>query len=116
MTAAHTHGHAAEYDHPPVTATATEHPCELYAYHAPRPSRTQWHHTKPVYLQNRLYGKIEFGPELWVCGSCHDSIHEWLSFLLGEARRPDPEPGRLAKASAQATFDWYQAEKARLGL
>lgn len=104
-----------EYDHTPRTATAAQHPCELHRYHAPAPTRTQFHHTKPVYLQNRLYGEIVYGPELWVCGSCHDSIHEWLGFLLGETRRPDPEPGRYAKEQAQATFDWYMAENERLG-
>jgi hypothetical protein len=96
------------------TAKAGEHPCELYSYHRPQVTRTQYHHTKPVYLQNDLYGKIVYGPDLWVCGSCHDSIHEWLSWLLGEARKPDPEPGRYAKASAQASYDWYCAEQQRI--
>lgn len=89
------------------TATFREHPCQLYAYHAPQPVRTQGHHRHPVYLQNRVYGKIQDPELLWVCGSCHDSIHEWLGFLLGESRHPDPEPGRLVKAEAQRTFEWY---------
>jgi hypothetical protein len=96
------------------TATAAEKPCELYAYHAPTPSRTQGHHIRPVYLQNRVYGKIIDGTLLWVCGNCHDNIHEWLGYLLGESRRPNPEPGRLAKAQARWTYDWYVAEEALL--
>lgn len=91
----------------PATATAEARPCELYAYHSPRPSRTQGHHRHPVYLQNRVYGKIVDPELLWVCGTCHDNIHEWLGFLLGESRRPIPEPGTKAKAEAQRSFEWY---------
>lgn len=90
-------------------ATATKRPCQLHKHHWPRPSRTEGHHRHPVYLQNRVYGQIKDPELLWVCGTCHDNIHEWLSFLLGEARRPDPEPGRLAKAEAQRSYDWYMA-------
>ena len=50
---------------------------------------------------------------MWLCGNCHDATHEWLSWLLGEARRPDPEPGRYAKALAQCAFDWFTAAMAR---
>ena len=39
-------------------ARAADRPCELYRYHAPVPSRTQGHHRRPVYLQNRVYGRI----------------------------------------------------------
>jgi hypothetical protein len=27
---------------------------------------------------------------LWVCGLCHDGIHEWIGYLLGESRKPNP--------------------------
>jgi hypothetical protein len=89
------------------TARAAEKPCELYRHHSPRVVRTQGHHRKPVYLQNKVFGRIQDPELLWVCGSCHDAIHEWLSWLLDEARKPSPEPGRLAKAEAQATYDWF---------
>lgn len=91
------------------SARATEQPCELYAYHSPRPSRTQGHHRHPVYLQNRVYGRIRDADLTWLCGTCHDNVHEWLSWLLGEARRPDPEPGRKAKTEARRSLDWYLA-------
>ncbi|MCA1570801.1 MAG: hypothetical protein LC798_10890 [Chloroflexi bacterium] len=99
------------------TATAAERPCQLHTHHAPRVVRTQGHHRHPVYLQNEVYGQIRDSELLWVCGTCHDSIHAWLSHLLGEARRPNPEPGRLVKAEAQRTHDWFQAEleKGRTG-
>lgn len=97
----------------PRTASAADQPCQAYKYHAPIPVRTQFHHTKPVYLQNRLYGKIIYGPELWVCGTCHDSIHEWLGWLLGESRRPNPEPGYKIKYLAEETYSWYMGELAR---
>lgn len=91
----------------PRTARAADRPCALYKAHSPRPSRTQGHHRKPVYLQNRAYGKIQDPTLLWLCGSCHDSVHDWLSWLLREAREPSPHPGRNAKAEAQAAFDWF---------
>lgn len=99
-----------DLQHTPLTATAAEHPCQLYTYHAPTPVRTEFHHTKPVYLQNRLYGRIIYGADLWVCGNCHDAIHEWLGWLLQESRHPEPEPGWKAKAVAAATYDWYLSE------
>lgn len=97
------------------TAPAPEHPCELLRYHAPEPNVTQYHHSKPVFLQNRLYGRIIYGPDLWVCGTCHDSIHAWLYWMLGE-RSYWPEHTGAAKAEAQRALDWYRAEQKRLGL
>lgn len=95
-------------------ARAADKPCELYAYHSPKVVRTQGHHIHPVYLQNQVYGRIQDSDLKWLCGNCHDSTHEWLSWLLGEARKPDPEPGRNAKAEAQRAFDWFtQAMKDR---
>lgn len=91
----------------PKTAKASEQPCSLYAYHRPRPSRTQGHHRHPVYLQNKVYGKIRDPELIYVCGTCHDNIHEWLSFLLGDARKPSPEPGRLAKKEALYSYEWF---------
>lgn len=105
----------ADLQNPPRTAMASEQPCQVYEYHAPHPVRTQFHHTKPVYLQNRLYGEILYGPELWVCGTCHDSIHEWLGWLLGESRKPSPEPGWKIKQIAEATYEWYHSELLRMG-
>lgn len=99
-----------DLQHTPLTSPAGSNPCEVYSYHAPHPVRTQFHHTKPVYLQNRLYGKIVYPADLWCCGTCHDSIHEWLGWLLGESRKPNPEPGWKIKAIAQATYDWYMGE------
>lgn len=94
----------------PITATAASRPCQLHSYHSPRPSRTQGHHREPVFLQNRVYGRIQNSDLMWVCGTCHDNIHEWLEFLLGESRRPNPEPGRFAKIEAKRSYDWFQAE------
>lgn len=93
-------------------ARASDRPCQLYSYHAPTPARTQGHHRYPVYLQNRVYGQIQNGELLWCCGTCHDNIHEWLGWLLKETREPSPHPGRLAKAEAKRTYDWYVAAMA----
>jgi hypothetical protein len=97
----------------PRTAQAAEKPCQLYAHSdPPRPTRTQGHHRHPVYLQNRVYGQIRDPELLWLCGLCHDSVHDWISWLLGEARKPEPEPGWKAKAEAQRTVDWYRGVQA----
>lgn len=95
------------------TATAVKHPCELYAHSgSPKPSRTQYHHRHPVYLQNRVYGEIRDASDndmMWVCGLCHDSIHDIVSWLLGEARIPDPMPGYNAVREARRTVEWYRS-------
>lgn len=96
----------------PITAQASLKPCQLHKYHWPRPTRTQGHHRHPIYLQNRVYGKIQDAALLFLCGTCHDSVHDWLSFLLGESRKPDPEPGRRAKAEAHYAYDWYKSYQA----
>lgn len=81
-------------------------PCELVAYHAPTPVMTEFHHTRPVFLQNRLYGRIIYPADLWLCSNCHDAVHAWLYWLLGERREP-PYIGRAAKAEAERTYTWY---------
>ncbi len=92
------------------TAQAAERPCQLYTHRcAPRPTRTQGHHRKPVYLQNRVYGRIVDNELMWLCGLDHDSTHDWIAWLLGEARKPNPEPGYKAKAEARRTVAWYLA-------
>ena len=100
----------------PDTATAYEKPCELYAYHAPAVVRTQGHHRHPQYLQIRAFGRLVDAELLWLCGSCHDAVHEWIGYLLGESRRPSPEPGRLAKAEAQRSVDWFRKVTAERNL
>ena len=101
-----------EHQEPIRTARADDRPCELVGYHAPRPSRTQGHHRNPVFLQNEVWGGIRNNDLLWLCGTCHDNVHEWLSFLLGRARKPVPEPGYKAKREAERTLAWYDAAKA----
>lgn len=92
----------------PVEAQAADHPCALYAHSSsPVPTRTQGHHSRPMYLQVRLWGEVRDHSVTYLCGLCHDSVHEWIGWLLGESRRPDPEPGWKAKAEAQRTVDWY---------
>jgi hypothetical protein len=92
------------------TAPAAEQPCALYAHTAaPVPMRTQYHHSRPVYLQNRVYGQIRYAADFWVCGTCHDNLHETISWLLGEGRRPNPAPGRKTLTEAQRTVAWYRA-------
>ena len=92
----------------PIEAIAAERPCQLYAHSStPKPARTQGHHRHPVYLQNRVYGHIQDPELLWVCGLCHDNIHEVIGWLLGESREPNPMPGRKAIAEAKRTVRWY---------
>lgn len=95
----------------PSEALAAERPCQLYAHTAsPIPTRTQGHHRRPQYLQRRVHdGQVLDQELMYLCGLCHDSVHDWISWLLGEARVPRPEPGWKAKAEARATVDWYLA-------
>lgn len=94
------------------TAPAAERPCELYAHvDSPRPLRTQGHHIHPVYLQNRIYGQIRDPQLKYLCGLCHDAVHEVIDWLLGEGRQPNPAPGRKTLAEARRTVDWYLAAK-----
>jgi hypothetical protein len=81
------------------------------------PIRTQFHHSRPVYLQNRLYGRIVYPADFWVCGLCHDAIHEILDWLLKEGRRPSPMPAINTKMyqAALSTYNWYMSEIVRLG-
>lgn len=95
-------------------APAAERPCEMYRDHGSAvPCMTQGHHWYPVFLQNRVYGQIQDSTLAWLCGTCHDNIHAWLYFLLGERREPAPHPPPRAKAWAQQVFDWYIAEMAK---
>lgn len=100
-------------DRPVERAFWDDQPCTLVTYHAPQPVMVEFHHSKPVFLQNRLYSKIVYGPDKWVCSNCHDAIHAWLYWLLAMHREPI-QVGRLAKAEAQRTFQWYKDEEARL--
>jgi len=97
----------------PRSARAVDQPCSLYAHTvSPVPLRTQFHHSKPVYLQNRVYGEIRFGPDTWLCGLCHDAVHETIDWLLGEGREPNPLPGRKTRALAETTVAWYREASA----
>lgn len=94
---------------PPRLAPAAEKPCQLYTYHAPIVVVTEGHHRHPVYLQNRVYGHIQDPELLWVCSNCHEAIHAWIYYLMGERREPNPHPPARAKAEARLVLDWYLA-------
>lgn len=101
------------YYYPPAiitpSAAAAVHPCELHAYHRPVVVITQHHHSKPVYLQKRLWGEVRFDADTWLCGTGHDAVHAWLAWMLGEGRKPDPIPGYETRRSALATYNWYMS-------
>lgn len=99
----------------PARAFWGDQTCELVTYHAPEPVMVEYHHQKPVFLQNTLYGKVIYGPSLWVCSNCHDAVHAWLYYLLGEHRAP-ARIGYAARREAERTFAWFNSEKERLGL
>lgn len=95
----------------PLTAPAALKPCELYLDHgSSRPSMTQGHHVLPVYLQNRVYGRIQDPALMYLCGTCHDNTHAWLYWLMGDRSKPNPEPPARSKALAQRAYDWYIKE------
>lgn len=92
----------------PITAPAAEKPCELYLDHgSSNPVITQGHHIFPVYLQNRKYGKIVIPDLMYLCGTCHDSVHAWLYWIMGERKKPSvPVPPR-AEALAWRAYQWF---------
>lgn len=97
----------------PRTAPAALNPCQMYRDHGSSyPVRTQGHHRYPQYLQKRLYGSVTNTELLWLCGTCHDSIHAWLDYLLGEAYKPNPEPPFRIRTEAEYVFAWFQKEQA----
>lgn len=102
-----------DYVPPSRTAQAAEKPCALYADHGSSvPVITQGHHVYPVYLQNRVYGRIQDPTLVFLCGTCHDSVHAWLYFLLGDRKRPLTTVPPRARALAQKAADWYWKAKA----
>lgn len=66
-------------------------------------------------MQNEVYGRILDPELLWLCGLCHDSVHDVIGALLGESRAPNPMPGPRVIEEARRTVDWYLAEKERAG-
>lgn len=86
----------------PLDLPAARQPCQLYRQHSPQPLRTQGHHRFPQYLQVRVWGATRDQRLLWLCGTCHDSVYEVLSWLLGEGRRPDPWPGNASNVRREA--------------
>jgi hypothetical protein len=99
----------------PRTADAADHPCQLYAHGTgPRPVRTQGHHRLPQYLQLRLWGEVRDHDLLWLCGSCHDTVHALVSHWIDGWRRPDPWPGQRAQREARRTVLLYQGEQVEL--
>lgn len=94
-----------------MAAPASLWPCAMYRDHgSAAPSVTQGHHVRPVYLQNRKYGRIQDNTLLYLCGTCHDNTHAWLYWLMRERTKPNPEPPARAKALAQGAYDWYTKE------
>lgn len=92
----------------PIGAMASDRPCELYSHSGgSRPSLTQGHHIYPVYLQNRKHGRIVRGELMFLCGTCHDNVHTWLYWIMGERKLYLPEPPPRAKALAKRAHDWF---------
>lgn len=104
MTLALVHPRAVEL---PRTVSALERPCSLYLDHgSARPAVTQGHHAKPLYLQWRKWGEYRSAELVWLCGTCHDSIHAWLYWIMGERYQP-PTPPLRAVRSAESTLAWF---------
>lgn len=96
------------------TAPASEHPCEMYLDHgSAKPAFTQGHHSHPQYLQKRLWGEVRIPDVIWLCGTCHDNLHGWLYWIMGERRlEPTGVPLR-ARSWATGVKSWYDFEVGR---
>lgn len=105
-----------ELDKPPLAAQAWLRPCELYVNHgSATPVITQGHHLHPQYMQMEVYGEIRDLELLYVCGTCHDSIHAWLYWLTGARALPQSHVPQRAQERAAQAYRWYikaKAEKA----
>lgn len=98
-----------------ITAPAQDFPCIWYLDHgSSRPVRTQGHHDHPMYLQKRLWGEVRIDSIRWSCGTCHDSIHTWVSWLMGELRSMPMEPPYRLKREAERVVAWYSAEEGKM--
>lgn len=73
--------------------------------------RTQGHHIYPMYLQRELWGQVRFHQLAWSCGTCHDSIHAWVDYLL-RGYRSDIPPARLRR-EAERVAVWFSTELGR---
>ena len=80
-------------------------------YQAPTPVLTEFLHTRPIYIQKRLWGEIRFDADVYYCSNCHEAVHAWCYYRDGERREPKTI-GRAAKAAGEAIYAWYQAELA----
>ena len=91
-----------------LEASAALRPCEMYTDHgSARPSYTEGHHLHPVFLQNRVYGRILDPQLMWLCSTCHDNLHGELYWLLGERKRALIPVPRRARLLAEETHAWY---------
>lgn len=96
----------------PRMASADVRPCEVHGYHWPPYLETEGHHIYPVYLQNRIFGKIVLPDLVWTCDNGHKNIHAWLSFMLGERKRKPFRRGtRKEMELVMEAFDWYTGAK-----
>lgn len=96
----------------PQTASSQQRPCEVHGYHWPPIVETEGHHTYPVYLQNRVYGKIVHPHLTWICDNGHKTVHAWLSYLLGERKyAPHRRGTKKEMVLVQEAFDWYKENK-----
>lgn len=92
----------------PYTAQAALKPCELYKDHgSATPVITQGHHIYPIYLQNRKFGRIVHPDLMWLCGTCHDNIHAWLYWIMGERKQPLTTVPPRARAQAEFVLNWF---------
>lgn len=76
-----------------MTATATEYVltfrghhdrgrwCGNLIDHRPEPIHLQWHHVRPLYL-----GGEPDGDGIWLCGTCHDGVHQIIRDMLKAGR------------------------------
>lgn len=92
----------------PLEASSAVRPCELYRDHgSSAPSFTEGHHLHPIFLQNRVYGRIQDPQLMWLCSSCHDNVHGHLYGLLGDRKMPVVPVPRRARQVAEAAHAWY---------
>lgn len=97
----------------PRLARADVRPCEVHGYHWPPYIETEGHHIFPVYLQNKVYGKIVKPDLVWTCDTGHKNMHAWLSYLLGERKvRPFRNCTQREREYVMKAVTWFTGEMA----
>lgn len=68
----------------PRTMAYAERPCVCVGDHRPLPETVELHHLHPQFDQRRLWGEVRDKELVPLCGTAHNNVHVYLSWLLAQ--------------------------------